>query len=50
MKEIAFTQVKKTFSMVCRVEINIQAKAETIWDLLTDAKDFPRWNSTVRRN
>jgi len=48
MKEIVFTQVKKTFSMVCRVEINIQAKAETIWDLLTDAKDFPRWNSTVR--
>ena len=48
MKEIVFTQEKKTFSMVCRVEINIQAKAETIWDLLTDAKDFPRWNSTVR--
>ena len=49
MKEIAFTQVKKTFSMVCRVEINIQAKAEVIWSLLTNAKDFPNWNSTVSR-
>ena len=33
--------------MSCRVEVNIQAKAERIWSLLTDAKDFPRWNSTV---
>ena len=33
--------------MSCRVEVNIKAKAERIWSLLTDAKDFPRWNSTV---
>ena len=33
--------------MVCRVEINIQARAEEIWTLLTDAKGFPGWNSTV---
>jgi len=33
--------------MTCRVVVNIGARAEDIWRLLTDAKDFPRWNSTV---
>jgi uncharacterized protein YndB with AHSA1/START domain len=47
MKQIKFTQAKKTFSMICRVEIDIKAKPETIWALLTDAKGFPDWNSTV---
>jgi len=46
-KEIEFTQVKKTFSMTCRVETEIHAKAESIWKLLTDAKGFSSWNSTV---
>ena len=27
--------------------ITIRADAETVWALLTDAKGFPRWNSTV---
>jgi hypothetical protein len=35
------------FSMVCSVEINIKAPADRVWSLLTDAKGFPRWNSTV---
>ena len=47
MKEIEFEQVKNTFSMTCRVETNIHTKAEVIWALLTDAKGFSRWNSTV---
>lgn len=47
MKEIEFVQVKNTFSMTCRVEAKICTNAETIWALLTDAKAFPRWNSTV---
>jgi hypothetical protein len=47
MKTTRFIQEKKTFSMVCRVEIDIQAEAEIIWTILTDAKGFPRWNSTV---
>jgi len=34
-------------SMSCVVDVTIKASAETIWRLLTDAKDFPRWNSTV---
>jgi hypothetical protein len=32
---------------MCRVELSIQASPGRIWTLLTDAKDFPRWNSTV---
>jgi hypothetical protein len=47
MGEPKFTQTHRVFSMVCGVAINIRAKAEDIWRLLTDAKGFPRWNSTV---
>jgi hypothetical protein len=42
-------QTRGTFSMACAVEINIRAKAVRVWSLLTDAQDFPRWNSTVAR-
>jgi hypothetical protein len=49
MNEPEFTQVQRTFSMVCNVQINIRAKPSVIWTLLTDAKGFPRWNSTVSR-
>ena len=47
MKEARFTQTHSVFSMTSRVVVNIGASAEDIWRLLTDAKDFPRWNSTV---
>ena len=47
MKENKFAQVKNTFSMTSRVEAKIYTNAETIWALLTDAKGFSRWNSTV---
>jgi hypothetical protein len=33
--------------MTCNVEIDIAAKPEIVWSLLTDSKGFPRWNSTV---
>jgi len=36
-----------TFRMECRVAINIHAKPEKIWALLTDAAGFASWNSTV---
>ena len=39
---------KTTFRMECGVSININAPASRIWALLTNAKDFPRWNSTVQ--
>jgi len=35
--------------MVCRVEVDIRATAETIWELLTNAEGFPNWNSTVTK-
>jgi hypothetical protein len=47
MKEPQFTQTQRVFSMECTVTVNIRAGADSIWNLLTDAKDFPRWNSTV---
>ena len=40
-------QSKSTFRRECGVGINIKAKPDRIWDLLTSAADFPRWNSTV---
>jgi hypothetical protein len=45
--EIEFAQVKNTFSMTCRVWAKIHTKPEVIWALLTNARDFSRWNSTV---
>jgi len=39
--------VKKTFSRETTVAINIKADPAIIWALLTNASDFPRWNSTI---
>ena len=47
MTEPKFSQRRSFFSLTCRVETNIRAKAERIWKVLTDAGNFPRWNSTV---
>jgi uncharacterized protein YndB with AHSA1/START domain len=41
------SQTHNAFSISWRVEVNIRATAENVWCLLTDAKGFPRWNSTV---
>jgi len=49
MEETKVTQTRSAFAMSCRVEVNIRATAERIWGLLTNANDFPRWNSTVTR-
>jgi len=35
------------FRVECRVSINIHATPKKLWTLLTNAADFPRWNSTV---
>ena len=40
-------QARRTFSLMCRVEVRIQSSPDRIWTLLTNAKGFPRWNSTV---
>lgn len=47
MNDIAATKTESTFRMSCAVRCTIQASPERIWSLLTDAKGFPRWNSTV---
>ena len=38
----------KAFKQTYSVAININAPAETVWKLLTDAANFPSWNSTVK--
>lgn len=42
------TKNKTTFRMAYAVGANIKAPASRIWALLTDAKGFPQWNSTVQ--
>ena len=39
---------KSTFQMGYAVGINIKSGPDKIWSLLINAKDFPRWNSTVK--
>lgn len=41
------TTIKKTFSRETSVNIDIQADPKTIWGLLTNAENYPKWNSTV---
>ncbi len=41
------TTTKKTFSRQTTVSILIEADSSVIWALLTNASDYPRWNSTV---
>jgi len=38
---------KKTFSRETTVSIDINANSSIVWALLTNASDFPRWNSTI---
>ncbi len=40
-------KVASAFRMECAVAITIQAPPGRVWSLLTNAADFPRWNSTV---
>ncbi|MCB9233589.1 MAG: SRPBCC domain-containing protein [Bacteroidia bacterium] len=39
--------VKTTFHRETSVSIDIQSDPAIVWALLTNASDFPRWNSTV---
>jgi uncharacterized protein YndB with AHSA1/START domain len=41
------TVVARAFRTETAVAIHIDAPAGRVWSLLTDAADFPRWNSTV---
>ena len=44
---IKATTTKKIFSRTTSVETIVNSKASTIWGLLTDADNYPKWNSTV---
>jgi hypothetical protein len=39
---------KGTFRMEVAVGTTVRATPDAIWALLTNAQDFPRWNSTVQ--
>jgi uncharacterized protein YndB with AHSA1/START domain len=39
--------VKTTFGRETRMSIDIKADPAVVWALLTQASDYPRWNSTV---
>ena len=39
--------VRKTFSRETSVSVSIMADPGIVWALLTNASDYPRWNSTV---
>ena len=42
------SRTKSAFRMEYSAGINIKAKPERVWALMTNAADFPRWNSTVK--
>ncbi len=39
--------IRKTFSRETSVSVDIQADPKTIWGLLTNAENYPKWNSTI---
>jgi uncharacterized protein YndB with AHSA1/START domain len=45
--ECKATTIKTTFSRETSVEITIRASPSIVWNLLTTAEDYTRWNSTV---
>ena len=40
-------KIRSTFRLEYRVATTIKASAPTVWGLLTNVGDYPRWNSTV---
>ncbi len=47
--EPIISKTGNVFSFSCGVSVNIRAGAGDIWRLLSDAQNYPRWNSTVTR-
>jgi len=42
------SKTKSAFRMEYSAGINIKANVDKVWALMTNAADFPRWNSTVK--
>ncbi len=47
MNEGKATTTKRLFSRETSVSLSIKAPSKVIWSLLTDASQYPKWNSTV---
>ena len=47
MTQLTVTRNRGVFSLLYGVEVNIHASPAILWRILTDAKGFPSWNSTV---
>lgn len=41
------TSESKTFSRTTRISQTINAESSVVWELLTNAENHPKWNSTV---
>ena len=41
------TTTKTTFSRTTTISIDISSTPEVVWSLLTNAKNYPTWNTTV---
>ena len=41
-------KTKSAFRMEYSAGINIKARPDRVWALMTNAADFPRWNSTIK--
>ena len=41
------TTTRRFFSRETEVSVEIEADADAVWKLLTNARDYPTWNSTV---
>ncbi len=41
-------KTQSAFRLEYSAGINIQARASRVWALMTNAADFPRWNSTIK--
>lgn len=42
------TLTQSTFQLEYAITAHIQATQKRVWELMTNADDFPRWNSTVK--
>jgi pimeloyl-ACP methyl ester carboxylesterase len=49
VNQASYSQANTLLTMRCAVAVDIRAATGIVWQLLTDAEGFARWNSTVTR-
>ncbi|HEY0468258.1 MAG TPA: SRPBCC family protein, partial [Polyangiaceae bacterium] len=47
MTKYQASKESRTFRMECAISVDIDAPIAEVWALLSDAKQQPRWNSTI---